>query len=167
MNNNVRKNWLISFYVFHIGLYVVGLINQFLGEYVDGFPRGIIISERDVAWVLVCWLFLYPIYHLIIGGITYHFAYLKKGTIWLSIFSVLLATVSMLMLSSFVSYGRHDWSYTGCPYGIMAFQIFFVYLSLYYLYNCHQLYKLNGGFMLKDNLKKGFSLFRRKFLKRA
>ena len=40
MYENVKKQCKISLFVFHIGIYVIGALNDIFGELIDGFPRG-------------------------------------------------------------------------------------------------------------------------------
>ena len=140
-SSRIKKQWLISFYIFHIGIYILGLGNQLLGPLIDGFPREFI--DLTTADKLLVWLLISPVIFFIIAFLTYYCAYKKRGLIFLSFVILYLLFVIVLYLTKFISYANYDWSFTGCPTGIMLYQIFVVYISVYYLFNCYRLYRLN------------------------
>jgi hypothetical protein len=154
MYEKERANWLFAFFVFHVLLYVVGNLDRFFGYLIDGFPRGGLSFEGNISWKIVICFLIAPMYHLLIGGTTYYFAYLKKGTRWLLFLMLSLLAVALLTAKTFINYGRHDWSFVGCPIGIMVYQIFFVYLAFYYLFHCYNLYIANGGMSIQERFNK-------------
>jgi hypothetical protein len=149
MDRSIRKKWLMSFFIFHIGLYIISGFDLLCGELIDGFPRG---SGFDLSWNVVRLMLIFPIYHVMIGSITYHYAYLQEKKTWLSFLIITLCPASLLQLWRFISYGNYNWSFVGCPTGKMLWMICFFYLSSYYIFNCYQLYKANGGESLYKDL---------------
>lgn len=144
MNEKIRKNWLIALFVFHIGTYAIGLLDQLFGRYIDIVNGDIFYG--DGPWRLFLFLFVSPLGHVFFGSLTYYFAYHKKRNGFLIAVMAYLTTTSVFCLVTFIALALVNRLHFVCQTGTvqtMVYGMCFSYLSIYYLFNCYRLYKLN------------------------
>ncbi len=135
--NIVKKNWLTAFYIFHIGWFAFGAIDSFWGKYIDG------VFRMNLRTAMALYFFAYPLLNVIFAYFTYRFSLVEKGTKWLTSYMIILLVWILLVFDSFLANVIKDGYCEHQPIFHMLFQIFFIYIGSYYLYQCFQLRRLN------------------------
>ena len=115
--NKVRKNWLIAFYVFHVGWFLFALIDTFLGKAIDG------VFRMNTGTALALFSFIYPLLNGVSAYFTYAYSFIGNGTKWLTSMMVIVSLWMLLVLDSFLANVLKDGYFERQPIFHMVFQV--------------------------------------------
>lgn len=131
---NVKKNWLISFWIMTISLWIIGIFQYF-------FP-----DPRQLASIGDMFLLPFVVLGLATSSFfswfTYHCAYRKEGTICLMILIILYPVGWLLQLVQ----------YLNLSHPILFIDLVSFGLSVYFWINCLKLRSLNKVKSLESDL---------------
>ncbi len=135
MEQQIKKQWLVSLICFHSVEYIVPIICKALDAYCRGWFNAITFSPNYLRTVLLIW----PLTHLVIFSLAYYYVYKMENKYALKVITILTFLFSYLGLHRLYNSGGYDW---GGDYYIeyMISTALTTYASIFYFVSSYRFY---------------------------